>query len=80
MYPGFPNIYIYLDSSGNLVINEYSAFPDMSTTLHVRLATVTTSNGNVDSITDSRTGNDVVLPFAAGGIKKTKKHIYPMIR
>lgn len=32
------NIYIYLDSSGSLVIDEYSSFPDMTTTPHIRLA------------------------------------------
>jgi len=65
------NIYIYLDSSGSLVTNEYSSFPDMATTPHIRLATVTTSNGNIDSITDNRTGHNFVIPYPAGGIKKT---------
>lgn len=65
------NIYIYLDSSGSLVTNEYSSFPDMSTMSHIRLATVTTSNGDIDSITDSRQGHDFVMPYAAGGIKKS---------
>jgi hypothetical protein len=48
------NIYIYLDSSGNLVVNEYSAFPNMETTPHLRLAIVTTSGGDITSITDAR--------------------------
>jgi hypothetical protein len=48
------NIYIYLDSSGNLVVNEYSAFPNMATTSHLRLAIVTTSGGEITSITDAR--------------------------
>ena len=64
------NIYIYLNSSGTLVINEYTAFPDMATTPHVRLATVTTSSGDITNITDCRNGNDIMLPFASGGIKK----------
>jgi len=65
------NIYIYLNSSGTLVTNEYSSFPDMATTPHMRLATVTTSDGDIDSITDCRTGHSFVMPYAAGGVKKT---------
>ena len=64
-------IYIYLDSSGVLITDEYSSFPDMATTPHIRLAIVTTSNGDIDSITDSRTGHNVVMPYGAGGVKKT---------
>jgi hypothetical protein len=65
------DIYIYLDSAGTLVTNEYSSFPDMVTTPHIRLAEVTTSNGDIDSITDSRTGHDYVIAYESGGIKKT---------
>lgn len=64
------NIYIYLDSSSSLVINEYSSFPDMATTPHVRLAVVTTSDGDIDSIVDSRQGHNVSIPYEAGGVKK----------
>jgi hypothetical protein len=64
------NIYIYLDSAGNLVINEYSDFPDMETVPHIRLAIVSTSGGDIDSITDCRAGHNVVMPYGAGGIKK----------
>jgi hypothetical protein len=64
------NIYIYLDSSGTLVTNEYSAFPDMSTTPHVRLAIVSTSGGDIDSITDCRAGHNIIMPYGAGGVKK----------
>jgi len=64
------NIYIYLDSSGTLVTNQYSSFPSMATTPHVRLATVTTSGGDITSIVDCRAGHNVVVPYAAGGIKK----------
>jgi hypothetical protein len=64
------NIYIYLNSSGNLVINEYSSFPDMTTTPHVRLAVVTTSDGDIDSIVDSRQGHNSLIPYEAGGVKK----------
>jgi len=48
------NIYIYIDSSGDLVVNEYTAFPDMATNPHLRLAIVTTSDGDITSITDAR--------------------------
>ncbi|MGD0077111.1 MAG: hypothetical protein ABSB91_00635 [Sedimentisphaerales bacterium] len=48
------NIYIYLTSTGVLVVNEYSGFPDMATTPHVRLAVVTTSNGDIAAIEDYR--------------------------
>lgn len=65
------NIYIYLNSSGTLITNEYSGFPDMATTPHIRLAQVCTSGGDIDSITDCRTGHNITIPYAAGGIKKT---------
>jgi hypothetical protein len=63
------NIYVYLDSSGNLVTNEYSSFPDMATMPHIRLAIVSTSNGDIDAITDCRTGHNFVMPYEAGGVK-----------
>ena len=65
------NIYVYLNSSASLVINEYSSFPDMATTPHIRLAIVSTSGGDIDSITDCRTGHNIAVPYGAGGIKKT---------
>jgi len=65
------HIYIYLNSSGNLVTNEYSSFPDMATMPHIRLAVVTTSDGDVDSIIDSRAGHNFVMPYEAGGVKKS---------
>ena len=65
------NIYIYLDSCGSLVIDEYSSFPDMATTPHIRLAQVSTSGGGIDSIADCRAGHNIVMPYAAGGLKKT---------
>ncbi|MHC4459930.1 MAG: hypothetical protein ACYS6W_02075 [Planctomycetota bacterium] len=64
------NIYVYLDSAVNLVTNEYSSFPNMATTPHIRLAVVSTSGGEVESITDSRVGHNVVMPYEAGGVKK----------
>jgi len=65
------NIYVYLNSSGTLVTNEYSSFPDMGTTPHIRLAKVTTSNGDIDSIVDYRVGHNFVVPYGAGGVRKT---------
>jgi len=64
------HIYIYLTSTGNLVTDEYISFPNMVTTPHIRLATVTTSDGSIESITDSRTGHNIVVPYGAGGVKK----------
>ena len=65
------DIYIYLNSSASLVTDEYSGFPDMATTPHIRLAQVCTSGGDVESITDCRTGHNIVMPYEAGGLKKT---------
>lgn len=65
------NIYVYLDSAGNLVTNEYSSFPNMVTTPHVRLATASTSGGDIESITDCRVGHNFVIPYEAGGVQKT---------
>jgi len=64
------HIYIYLDSSGSLVTNEYSSFPNMATTPHIRLAQVCTSDGDIESITDCRAGHNFVMPDGAGGVKK----------
>ncbi len=64
-------IYIYLDSSGGLVTNGYSGFPDMATVPHIRLATASTSDGRITSITDSREGHNILMPYGAGGVKKT---------
>ncbi len=63
------NIYIYLDSAGELVTDEYAGFPDMATEPHVRLAVVTTSGGDIESIVDCRGGYGFVMPYAAGGVK-----------
>jgi hypothetical protein len=48
------SIYVYLTSAGVLVTNEYTGFPDMAVTPHVRLAIVTTSDGDITSIEDYR--------------------------
>jgi len=65
------NIYIYIDASGTLITDEYNSFPDMTTTPHIRLAQVCTLSGDIDSITDYRTGHNIAMPYGAGGIKKT---------
>jgi len=65
------NIYVYLNSSASLVINEYSSFPDMATTPHIRLAIVSTSGGDIEAITDCRAGHNALVPYGAGGMKKT---------
>jgi hypothetical protein len=65
-----PNIYIYLDAQSDLVTDQYGGFPNMTTTPHVRLAIVTTSDGDISSITDCRGGHNMVVPYAAGGTYK----------
>jgi hypothetical protein len=64
-------IYVYLNAQGSLITNEYAGFPGMATTPHVRLAVVSTSGGDIISIVDCRTGHNVVVPYAAGGIRKS---------
>ena len=64
------NIYIYLDSTGSLVIDEYSSFPDMATTPHIRLAQISTSGGDIGVIADCRAGHNIAMPHTAGGLKK----------
>ena len=64
------NIYIYLDESGTLVTDEYDEFPDMAETPHIRLAIVTTSDGDINSVIDCRTGHNFVMPNGAGGLRK----------
>jgi hypothetical protein len=64
------HIYIYLDSNGNLVTEEYSGFPEMAEVPHIRLAVVTTSGGDIDSITDCRMGHNFVVPYGAGGVRR----------
>lgn len=63
-------IYVYLDAQGNLVTDEYESFPSMATAPHVRLAVVSTAGGDITSITDCRTGHNVSVPHAAGGIRR----------
>ncbi len=41
------SIYVYLDAQGMLITNQYTSFPSMATTPHVRLAVVSTSGGDI---------------------------------
>jgi hypothetical protein len=66
-----PNVYVYLDAQGNLVTEEYSGFPAMAAVPHVRLALVSTSGGAITSITDCRSGHNIIIPWGAGGIRRT---------
>jgi hypothetical protein len=63
-------IYIYLDADGMLVTDEHSGFPSMAAVPHVRLAVVSTSGGDIASITDCRTGHNCVVPYGAGGVRR----------
>ena len=63
-------IYVYLDADGALVTDEYGGFPSMATTPHIRLAIVSTSGGDIASITDCRTGHNYVVPYGAGGVRQ----------
>ncbi len=67
------NIYVYLDSAGSLVTNEYTAFPDMASGIHVRLAVVTTSGGDVTSIADARDHHNMSTP-SIGQSKTIEAH------
>ena len=60
------SIYVYLDSAGNLVTDEYSAFPDMATSPNVRLAVVTTSGGDITSLIDARDYHSISMPTSGG--------------
>jgi hypothetical protein len=64
------NIYVYLDAQGDLVTNEYTSFPAMAAVPHVRLAVVSTLAGDITSVTDCRSGHNIVIPWAAGGIRR----------
>ncbi|MCK5172486.1 MAG: hypothetical protein KAR47_03795 [Planctomycetes bacterium] len=67
-------IYVYLDSAGTLVVDEYTAFPDMQTAKHVRLAVVTTSGGDITAITDSRDHHSISMPSSGGGSMVIEAH------
>lgn len=64
-------IYVYLDTQGSLVTEEYAGFPSMAAVPHVRLAIVSTSGGDIVSIVDCRAGHNIAIPYAAGGIRKS---------
>lgn len=63
-------IHLYLDADGTLVTDEFSSFPDMATTPHVRLAIVTTSGGDITTIVDARVGHNGLVPHGAGGVRR----------
>jgi len=65
------NVFVYIDSSGTLVTNEYNSFPDLSFEAHIRLAVVSTSGGDIASITDMRGVHIFSIPYEAGGVQKT---------
>lgn len=65
------SVCVYLDAQGDLVTDEYASFPAMATTPHVRLAVISTAGGDITSITDCRSGHNIVIPWAAGGIRRT---------
>jgi len=56
------SIYVYLDSQGSLVTNAYNGFPNMQTAPHLRLAVITTSSGDITSITDARGHHNFYVP------------------
>ncbi len=69
------HIYIYINQQGQLVIDEYSDFPNMIQNPHIRLAIVTTANGQIDAITDKRSGHIMSMPYPTGlMIKKITNH------
>jgi hypothetical protein len=55
------NIYVYLDNAGVLQTGTL-AFPAMAGNIHVRLAIVSTSDGDITSITDCRDHHSISLP------------------
>ncbi|AQT67112.1 hypothetical protein STSP2_00253 [Anaerohalosphaera lusitana] len=71
------SIFVYLDSAGQLVVDEYAAFPDMSQEVHVRLAVVRTSGGEVVEITDARDHHSISVPAmnsASSGVGTIEGH------
>jgi len=60
-------IYVYINASGTLVIDEYTAFP-AATVNHIRLAELTTSNGDITAIEDCR---DCHAFFSPGAVQIT---------
>ena len=61
------NIYVYIDSSGTLVTDEYTAFPDMSAGRHVRLAVLSTNASDITALADARDHHSIAVPSAGGG-------------
>lgn len=63
------NIYVYLNSLGTLVIDEYTAFPVMADEKHVRLAVVTTSTDDITALVDSRDHHSIAVPSSGSSIE-----------
>jgi hypothetical protein len=63
------SVFIYLDANGALITDECGGFPSMATEPHVRLAVVSTSGGDIVSITDCRSGHGCLVPHGAGGVR-----------
>jgi len=64
------SIFLYLDDAGALITDEYTSFPDMAETPHIRLAIVSTSGGDITSIADARTGHNCIVPHGAAGVRR----------
>ena len=68
------NIYVYINSSGTLVLDEYTAFPDMSAGRHVRLAVISTSASDITSLVDARNHHSIAVPGVGGGGGEIESH------
>ena len=68
------SIYLYLDSAGLLVTDEYTGWPDMDAARHVRLAVVATSGGDITSVADARDHHSISIPSALGGQQIIEAH------
>lgn len=58
------HIYVYINSAGTLVINEYTAWPSAYIN-HIRLADITTAGGDITSIVDARDHHILTCPMGA---------------
>jgi len=55
------NIYVYIDSNGQLNYSEYSSWPDQNGS-HVRLAKISTAGGDITNIEDFRDQHSIAMP------------------
>ena len=63
------HIYVYLDSSGVLITNEYSDWP-VATVCHIQLAEISTNGGDITSVIDMRGSH---MWFSPAGTDTGKK-------